>query len=236
MRLLSRGIYTGIISPPTTYTINQSANYHGLFYPSPAVVNMSANAIVKSIGLFSNFADGLVFASNAQPLILNLSILGFSYVGATLPGTASSIAGFDGMLGVGTDYTVSLVSGDYIRGLTSGYIYRVRSITDNLNLVLYGCYPQAFSGERFEKLSVLGTLLPQGIVQIDTLNEMYPITLPSMQTLYAGNSAIKSFTLEMSLDIEAVSGMSFLTKSIDVSYAGSVITFDGAIDFEFTPA
>jgi len=234
-RLLSRGVYTGAINPPADFGIAKSSDYKGMFYPSLAVVNMYANAIVKSIGLYCNFADGLVFALPSQPLILNLSILGFASTGGTLLGTSSSISNMNGLHGAGTSYDTQLVAGDYIRSLTSKYIYKVKTVTDADDLVLYGYYPQTISSERFEKLSVLGTLVPQGIVQINTLNEMYPITLPSMQSLFASNSFIRTFTLEINLDIEATSGVTFLTKSVDTSYAADTVTFDGAIDFEFTP-
>jgi hypothetical protein len=234
IRLLSRGLYKKIITPPNNYFITQSSDYRGLFYPRAGTINMTANALIKSVGLFCNLADGLAFASNAQPVTLSVSIHGFPSSGSALPGTASSVGQMDAMLGIGTLYTFNLAPDDYIQGLTSGFIYKVKSVINDNNIDIYGTYVYPFSGERFQKLSLLGSLYQWGFVQINTLNEMYPITFPSLQNLYAPTPAIKQFAIEMSMDLPSTSGVTFFTKSIDTSYAGLLATFDGAIDFEFT--
>jgi hypothetical protein len=140
----------------------------------------------------------------------------------------------DAMVGVGTFYTLNLAPDDYIQSSNSGFIYKVKSIIDDNNIDIYGTYLYPFAGDRFEKLPLLGTLQQWGFVQINTLNEMYPITFPSLQNLYTPTPAIKQFAIEMSMDLPSTSGVTFFTKSIDTSYAGLLATFDGAIDFEFT--
>lgn len=54
----------------------------------------------------------------------------------TIPGTATFTMGSTAVVGTGTTFTKSLRPGDWIANITEGVFYEIRSITDDLNLVL----------------------------------------------------------------------------------------------------
>jgi len=247
-RLFARGIYTGTITPPNDFAVNIVAQGNialGMFPVNLVNVSSQSAANIKTIGLYSNFADGLVPKNTGESLLLSVTKIGFT-AGAALTGTKVNIAASrNALIGTGTLFVGELSVGDYIMlvnrtvPISQRFIYKVKTITDNLNLAIWGYVDPSMIGD-YDILKLTPNTYAKNplVVIAANLEDMFPyedMVQPYIFTLTLPAGTYTYFGLEANLEVTSNLTVSYLTKSIDTSFAANTCFFDMAIDLEYTP-
>lgn len=245
-RLISRGIIESPISPPAAFQIAASNNYRAMLPLDVDYINQQAIPNINGIGLFSNFADGLVPNARQMPMQLNYNVHTFN-AGTQKAGTlVGSTTSFITITGIGTAFLTDFVNGDYIlvQGwrnpllFTSGhFILKVALVNDDTHLTVYGYNGFAIvNGSTYKKLTRISTVGKLDITEVNTLNEIYPTSSSNFRYAFSTAPALVYYGIEATVYFPNTSGYEYLTKSIDTSYVGDQCYFDYAMDFEYTPA
>jgi hypothetical protein len=195
------------------------------------LLNPDSNLIVHNIGLFCNFADGMVFKT---PIPIHMALRAETYnrdaVLPLLTGVISATAGTQAISGGGTTFfATELAAGDVI--VLNGMPLRIFHVTDDDNAETYEYIPVTVAAEMFvQKLSVTGADNTETMF-ISTLNDMYPATsFVHPVALYALPSAYIFLRGLFKTDIN----FDFLTKSVDTSFDGDLVYWTVQADVEFT--
>jgi hypothetical protein len=179
------------------------------------------------VGIFSNFADGLVFKLPYSRMTLEVNAA--SYNLTSLTGTLNFTAGSKSVSGGGTTlFTSELTAGDIIDISINDRLFVVDSITDDDNLVLtdYATNSGAFASDKHVLQAQTGIIT----YDISELNVLYDVD-------FFGSAAVLSpdsgSVIELTYSPQLTDTV-FLTKTIDTSYDEDMVHFDAAIIVEFT--
>lgn len=223
------------ISPPSNLEIS-STDWKRVFLRGPHRHNTSpldpeSNFIVRGVGLFSNFADGLVFQTGGNRPVAALDISYYS-IDSTLTGLVAFTKGSKAVVGTGTAFDTELSAGDYIRH-TDREIFIVDSVTDAENLVLTQ-YARSSGGSSNVKKMSKATGFIQYYDNILTLNEIYTgerfLPTASIYSSSADQVAIQGYIVP----IDTGDTIDFLTKSIYNGFSGDTVTFQLLAEIEYT--
>lgn len=234
-RFFARDVYYGTINPPSDLVIAQSAwtsqlfNLHGhVNDTTKEVLNQQSKINLHSIGLYSNFADGLVFAEPGEEIFLSLNIYVVSR-GAAIGGQSDFTAGDETVNGGGTTtYTVDLAGVSYIEA--GGKYFKIDSITDNDNFELTRPAFWDQNNVAIYPLTVTGAVSGIPEIEIRTLNDMVPFE----QFVDANAAFDYDWIFEGRVIIPTDQTTRFYTISINTDFAEKNIMFDLAADIEFT--
>lgn len=220
------------------------ANYATTYGGSSSTISLSARAnsqiVIRNIGIFSNFADGLVFKNANSGFAIQFTIE--QLYREEITGTFNSFtAGSKTITGSGTLFTseINTLNNDNIQ--IEGAVYRVASVTNDTTLEVTQ-YPMA-SEKVFSDLTAYRVKSQQvsmitsrdfNLGNIRQLNEMIPVNYYSE----GFDSGIPDGATNLGLFVTAslvreASPLEFLTKSIDTSFAGDTAFFDIVLDVEF---
>lgn len=238
------------ISPPNDFVLT-TANFNTIdqiLTPSPQPVNNASNIIVQRVGLFSNFADGLVFKNPADQLPLNVRVGLYrqddlSGVGNTVTFTRGSKA----VTGVGTAFTTDFSPGDIIyhnigidiNGNKIGWYYGIESVTNDTNMELMDYAYNTEAGADYAKMtsSSAGTQIANQ-VHIRQLNTFYELDKFYTPQIYGDTTDFNELVIRASIsdktDYYTRADFTFLTKSINTAYDGDTCFFDIRADVEYT--
>lgn len=238
---LSRTIYETTLTPGTDVVIPGTAFLiNGRTFPElTRDIHHETNYIVRRLGLFSNFADGLVWKNPADRADVTLNFVAYNFSteyelsmtygakGVTAssgnpgwtPGTRVPIAIFSTTFGPG-NYVIMYVDPtgagagdleDYWQGATAASV-------------------QAFN------LTQVGSDTLHTFKNISLLNCMYEVNEIAEPTKIGGANeyALQAFHVALNFDPEHTT--TFLTKSIDASYADDTVYFDIVAEVELTGA
>lgn len=240
----ARNLFEGIITPPADFTLASAncerqvfdLNYAAGGGPVPLVpINSETNVHFRSAGVYSNFADGLVFKNAWQRVDLEIRVVAYTR-GSTLTGTAAVPNNSKTITGAGTAFVAEVGANDLLEIVPIGGPPRevgiVDVITDNTHLDLNN-YPLTNFGN-----CELRILTPVETIYYDVLS------LPVLNAMYYVNHFISltgverdGLLLDARLNNSPFSAHDtvFLTKSISPDFEDAV-HFDGALDIEFTEA
>lgn len=232
---VARNIAEETISPPADLTIDgnnvdwkeQIANHFEQF-------NGDENSviIVREAGIFSNFADGLVFknANESIDLFINARFVATW----TSIGNVTLTQGSKTMTGAG--FNANLSPGDFIlvAGGASNYYAIVDSVTDDNNAELRD-YAQASYGPIVGFVASSSTLSSFQFRNIRVLNRMYSTEWYVNPILIAGDvqdiilSVQPNYANNLHHD-----DVVFHTDSISTDYDEAAVYFDGILKVEIT--
>lgn len=224
-RLYSEANYSSAISPPTDYTIADAGfayQRHLIF--SQNDINPNSNIFVKSLGLWSNFADGLVLKT--QGAFLNVRLAVNSYIiGSTLSGIFTTSRGSTTLT---TSVSQSFSPGDKL--LLTDRIYNILSGSGTSWVLREYAVEDYVEGGTVNKLltSVGGDSSVD--IPITLLNTMYPVDILLLPSQYSTTSALYISLQGAIFPKNTV----FLTKSINTSFATDQCYFNTIFDLEFT--
>lgn len=225
-RVWAAAVAQDTLAVPAVITINTVAPK--FFSINQAKINPNSNMVISRLGLFSNFADGLVWRLLNDRIWIACTAYAFNS-GSDITGVSNPAGGTQTINGVGTQYTTDLAVNDYI---TNGFwIWKVSSITNDTTLSVREWIEFSGANQTIRKLTTLGTdvLLP---FQIRTLNDMYDCN-EFIQPAQFATSAVGFMAIEATLAL-ADAATEFLTDSINPAFNGDVCHFDVSMDLEFT--
>lgn len=236
-RFISSAIGQQAINPPADFTMGTSLDRVFMYTRGPItslapLINPDSRLIVQRIGLYHNFADGLVLR---YPYPISLKIRAEVYdriiVTPFLTGVVSMAAGTKAITGGGTTFfNAQLVPNDVI--ILGGLPVRIATITDDNNATACEIMPHTVTSEPFVQL--LGFVAGDNTetVYVNTLNDMYECSsLIKPELIYAAATTDFMF---LSAIVKVDVATPFLTKSIDTSYSGDSGFWTVEADVEFT--
>ena len=215
-----------------SYTFNPAATY--LVNVNQASLDDDSNVIIRNVGLFSNFADGLVWKDPSKHLWARITVKAWAYDSTVFSGTGFSAPGNTfALTGVATDFaTEGIAAGNYITD--SEYIYRTQSAGANSIQVL-DPIPLSRLSQPMVNLRLLNQVSVQLVkreIEIAELNSMIPYDEYFTPSFFAG-SPVDMISFEVSLNSNGDT-LDFLTDSIDPAFDGSTVKFDFCMDMEYT--
>jgi hypothetical protein len=245
---IAANVMEELITPPNQLDVTNS-NIRKQFFQmggsiqNPAFINsgvddwnLQSNFSIHRCGLFSNFADGLVYlAPCVRP---SITIKAFPWkVNVALPGTVSMTAGSRDLVGFATTWNTvgpgKLTVGRYYA--INGHLLEITKVNSDTSAEAsqyVGLIDVAGISGQTMYSTIGGSLFVQNVLPcIDTLNYMYeadrfePISLVNV----IGYTAI---ALQAILSFSDT--VSFGTKSIDTAWARTIATFDVKADLEIT--
>lgn len=235
----ARNVYQGTfaVAPPADLTI-LNTDWHQQFlfnkYTLLDAVSINTNIFVKNVGVFCNFADGLVFKTEIDVIDLAIQAFVIAPVAPPVVGTITLSPASRAVTGVGF---APLLPGSIIRsGL---YTYIVEAIADDNNATLTDFPKNTLVGAAWAQWGATGPSVVINCTDIRSLNQFIPVE--RFLSPVAFSVTDPSFLLMlMVFDINQITGttahnVTFLTKSIDPAFAGDVVTMDVGITLEYTP-
>lgn len=204
-----------------------------------------ANLILHRIGLFSNFADGLVFKTMENRLGIRINAYPYDLAAGLLTGTMKWPANSKTVTGVGTTFNTEVSAGDFIRFNSNlgnpPIVGRVVSVDPGGLLMTMSDYgPGAPAGSTARKLNLLGgQSVSTMLYGINTLHHMFEHERFIPASVLAGNLPYFLLTAQVVLSTgsdpaAALQECVFLTKSIDTAFARETAYFDIMAEFEVT--
>jgi hypothetical protein len=245
VNVLSNSAFTQI-HPPNPFTISDPDWVRGvvpLIPPDNAItphfgeaINHQGNVIIRSFGLYCNFADGLVwFAPDNR---IHAKLVYFPSARSIRTGTLTFTAGSRAVLGVGTSFTTELAVGDIIMTPpapvtaieTTGEYAVVDVITDNFNLVLTTAARRTAAGVDFYRLGggFGGDFFD--IYDIMQFNTMYPF-----DKFFDYRSFLGAGVTDVVMFVDVFNDVIFHTASIDPAFDGANVMIDAHVEVEYTP-
>lgn len=237
------------LSPPSDFSLAPAECYEGVVDVQPGEWNVNSRLIVREVGIFSNFADGLVFKNIYEKMSLKLTATTLS-TDHVLAGTATTTLNARGIVGAGTSWNTGadqLVPGDVVLVTTpntSQYCV-VNTVTNDTNIT-FTQYPKMASG------NVTLTLLSRpaatlqdktGFRNISALNTFYDIDWfinPRIAT--NDHQPVIFVKINSGFDVAgqppsiSQHSTTFLTKSISTDFADDHVSFDVLFKCEVTLA
>jgi len=229
-RFWARNVVEKTISPPNDLQIAQADPVEQAFdLGTGPELNLDTNLIIHSIGLFSNFADGLVFANPEERIRTRLTINACEFVNLT--GTLTTTAGSKTLSGAGTAFTTELSDGDII--LFGGAYHIIDGAPANdttATLRNYAYIGVSESGQRCDIINGQGANKDIDIRQLNYMYDLSDFVLPISLTDTTPDAIVLIGTITTDND-----NFTFLTKSVNTDFDGDNCFFSLGIDVEFTP-
>lgn len=227
-RVVIPGYYDNVISPPNDFTLPESAITNNFYFRlDQNFIDENTNYRIRNIGVFSNFADGLVPKNPGFNIKVSFGIQGYEY-DSDVTGTSTPVPGSKIVTGVGTNYTAELSVNDTI---TEGrYLYHVASVDSNTQITLREYVQDDSFSTSLDKLSFTAasssviTDIPVVLNAMHPVEEFIPVEFFSSTPTYIGFYGRLSH----------VGDIDFLTKSISTDYDGDSCFFDIYADVEYT--
>lgn len=251
-----KGLFT--MSAPTAFSFKNSdcveqpfnGQWGNIGERSPTGWLKTGNISIKSVGVFCNFADGLVFNDIASRI--NISIFAYTFsVSAT---QAANLTGID--------YKSNLLSAANIDNLLSdpltGYPTFIMDQfdADYANLYTLADVNEAFTEGRLSDYAYWDVDYLPALKKIDILSQskLSPVVIPTLNTMFPQELFLQSsipsgltgddvqfvvLTAKMSVypdnggaeDAE----FSFYTDVVDTGFNDKPVTFDAVVEVEVTP-
>lgn len=241
--LTGRNLVENTLNVPVNINLAATVSpvYHAFFNPLRSIYPQS-KVIVKRVGIFCNFADGLVFSdahgsyeldivcmATKKTLIANGSSVSFTEPSRTLTGVGTQFSTGGQFTGGGNGTFLEFGSGLY------NQVYQIVSDTE----ITMHSMPESSGSFNIPSGSVsivtdAGSEAKVQVNNIRTLNNMYEVNelLDPFDGITLDNLAT-GILLYASID-RTVSA-TFLTDSISTDYNGDIASIDVVAEFDFTP-
>jgi len=236
--LRARNVCETTISPPTSLTIADTEWVRQVVTNRALWVSPQSNFTIKRLGMFCNFADGLVFANANERLNVTLHTQAFTrlQVGTSI----TMVSGAKAATGVG--FTGNISQNTILRVPYSGTEYQYVICADDPSTdtdVDLTDYAEAnVTGASLVKLVALPNYHRLDFTRISELNYMYDIDEFVSPLAFASAAATD---MVMWCEVNQTefnyykSSIDFLTRSVSPDYDGDAVHFDLVVEVEYTP-
>jgi hypothetical protein len=228
---VARNVREATISPPTDIAVSQAGWFTQLLKPI-SLVQYQENVLLRRVGLFSNFADGLVWADPKTRLQINIEASAAAYLNTF---SATPTPKSKALVGAGTHFLTDVNPGDVLYGQTSQTWNLVYTVNNDTSITFADYYESANAGaEIFRVYGVGGSQVgPSAILYgVDLFNFMYELEFP-VNVGAARTPPLHSFLKATVYNIpDAAPDPTILTKSIDTAFATDKAFFDVIAEVE----
>lgn len=192
----------------------------------------ASNLILRRIGLFCNFADGLIFRTPYANPVITITAVPYSVSATPFTGTVNVLATSKSVDGVGTQFiTEGLVAGSVIR--IGGRLYTLAanpSAETGLGCLTLTDYAHTANNASVYQVNVNAQVWSGAFRWINNLNYMYERESFSAISLLAGN--LSNYFLRAS--VSQAASADYMTNTVDTSFEDAPVIFDVVADFEIT--
>lgn len=228
-----RNVFESTIAPTADFTIPSGSKDYKFADPCEVDPDPQSNIFIRRIGLFCNFADGLVF-KNPAPRI-GMDFLVSTFKEETMSGGEINFtAGSKAITGVGTDFSGESVG--FLKTTIGDNHLMIVDPTDatNANIDNYSYLDGAKTiGLEVQRLSI-GTSDVTDVWGLPTLNTLYDVgRLLSPSLVSSSPDTFSDLGFRARLNMNNLD-LTFLTKSIATSFSGDAIHFDIVAELEYT--
>ena len=260
IRVTARNTFSDTITAGTPFVIDPALTKEQLAQYVPGVrsgvtgsnnvdSSKETNIIILNAGIFSNFADGLVFGSQyVRPSIFVEGAVFAPWDGGDA-GTLTGTAGSTTVTGAGTDFTLGTApvgGGDIVMvgpAAQRKFVGFINSVPGPATLELTDGSPVDFSGDAYNIMQPTSLQYRHVVKDIPQLNCMHPwgrTILRIEPDVFSGDTFGIFITarLKTSPDINFAGDpdLTLLTDSVNSAFDGSTVTFDIVLDLLVTPA
>ncbi len=232
--LYARNVMEKVISPPSNLAIVPATDMiRQVFSSNGLAINSNSNAVCKRVGIFCNFADGLVFKDPFGRLNVNIYAYGCTLPASPLAGDINGgLAGQKDIIGLGTSWNTALNVGDLIliTGLTGQQITYVKTITDATHIQLSDYLRFTPLNGKVYKYAINGSAAFT-FYDMAVMNAMHSCDVYLRPSQYANAS---TNAIVFAAQLWSANNFEFLTKSANPAFAGDTAFFDAVIDLEYT--
>jgi len=214
------------LAPPADIT-NLGVAYYQIADIPPGTISPQSKVVVRRVGIFSNFADGLVFKEPFGNFQATIKLYGAKVLAGGRTGTyanpygSKTVVGLTGSIdGIPSNGIIKLDDGRAGQYGIVEYGGVGNTLLQNYATVNAGAFTEMQGVAGSEKLRIFG---------IRTLNELQEVNEfldPGVDILTTATDVLLAATIDNAPDL--------LTKSIDASFAGEKVTFDLVVELEYT--
>lgn len=199
--------------------------------------NKQGGLFIRRMGVFSNFADGLVLQNTASRLDLAIAISKISIASQT--GAVTFTAGSNQITST-VDLNTFYTAGDGFicdGAAFDGNIYYVYNIAvDGLSAFIGDyAYRTAVSASVFTVPEVFGASYGIEIGEIPVFNELFDVEIYFNSGAFAPSASQEILVYTQPPLVQGDDSLTMYTKSIDTAFNGSPVTFDCVMEAEITP-
>lgn len=235
-QFIAKDVHNGAISPPSDFTIPIPAA--GGFATTIVDIDQNSldpdsNVIISRVGLFSNFADGLVKKTACDRLLVGFTARSFSGDSPDddLTGTMNITACSKAVVGVGASFDTELADGNYFAA--GSYVFKVNGAPGGANAMnIHWWPPQSLAGTTGTKLTQIGTQTFRR-VEITELNMFVPVNEFLMPST-TGFSSVAATRMVLEAEFLNSTALDYLTKSISTAYDQDICHFDLIVELLYT--
>lgn len=232
----------GALAPPADFTMTSAMIKTQLLQPD-RTLNLNGNFNVQQVGVFCNFADGLVFKDARYRLDVLITARTFVQAGADLTGVLTfdpSTKNVTAPAGTGA-FLAELVAGDYISIIAPGFKeYAIVNTITNNDLLALRDYPfLSPPGLLYtaRKLTASGgtasAFLIRDISELNYFHACDAFLSPNAFSVAAATDILMTATIQQRVNGGGAISIPFLTKGIDVAFTNDVF-FDIVANVEYT--
>jgi len=230
----------GALAPPADFTMTAAMIKTQLLQPD-RTLNLNGNFTVQQLGVFCNFADGLVFKDARYRLDVLITARTFVQAGADLTGVLTFDPSTKDVTAVGGAFLAEIVPGDYISIIASGFKeYAIVDSRTNNNLMALRDYPflsppgLAYTARKLTASGgTVSSFLIRDISELNYLHACDAFLSPSAFSTAAATDVLMTATILQRVNGGGALSIPFLTKGIDVSFTNNVF-FDIVANVEYT--
>lgn len=199
-------------------------------------VNPETNFLPRRIGVFSNFADGLVLKTPANRIDVSCAFNAYNYaqaytLGLTYGSKAVTVSSGTSGWSAGNTYTVEITVDSLYSRTVVMLIDATGAATGNLRD--YWCY-DATGNNAAKNLSFVSADTFYTHKNISALNCMYDINEFAEPFQFSGAIDYEAIALRVVLNFDPAHTTEFLTDIIDTAFNGEKVFFDVVTEIEFT--
>lgn len=225
----ARNIYETTIPAASADIVLANGNFVNQIVRDSFIIEPHTNLLMRRLGVYSNFADGLVWKNPSEFLFLTIEVHSV-YQDSAPTGTQNVTLGSKTL--TGTLLTTDFGAGNFVWDTTAASFYRINSLADAANGTLDN-YASRTSADSFIRLLPISDALSV-VAEVRTLNEMYEVE-EFFNPLVFGAGANTPEFIVIDVRLASYGDVTFLTKSINTDFEGDPVYFDVALDLEYTP-
>jgi hypothetical protein len=230
-----------VLASPSPLVINNPGDTQGQFFQfnngslSGDEWNTDGNAFIKRIGVFSNYADGLIFATPSSRLSVQVRTAVVEIIPQQQAGLMNFTAGSNVVTGTGFNQLSS--SPCFIADTANVYDAHYYTFYRQNNVLGY-ISDYAFVDKvaaPVSEVALQNTLSSVTLRSIGQLNQFYDAEffLPAHITKLTAAQTVLFYGV---LNLDSGLSMNFATNIIDVTLNNNIVTFDIMAEVEVTPA
>jgi hypothetical protein len=236
----ARNVVEGTLAPPGDFSITSANIFTQVLQPERSI-NINSNFSVQQVGVYSNYADGLVIKDPRYRLDVFITARSYIQAAVDLTGVLTFDPSTKNVTAVGGAFLAELAAGDFISIIAAGFkeYAIVNSVTNN-NLLVLRDYPYLnpagllYTARRLAPSGgTASAVLYRDVSELNQMNQVEQFLTPTLYSVAAATDIVLTGSILQRVGAGGPITIPFLTKSIDVTFTNSIY-FDIMANIEYT--